>query len=77
MLATVPGHQDRIGLRDTVWVDEAYVTDTDLSKGYGLTRKRGLSRQKLCIRVAADVHKARSRSSAATGSPARAREESH
>lgn len=31
--------------------------DTDLSKGYGQARKRGLSRQKLCICVAIDVHK--------------------
>ena len=44
-------------LRDTVWVDETYINDTDLSKGYGQARKRGLSRQKLCICVAIDVHK--------------------
>ena len=33
VLATVSGYQDRIVLRDTVWVDETYVIDTDLSKG--------------------------------------------
>lgn len=32
VLATVSGYQDRIVLRDTVWVDETYVNDTDLSK---------------------------------------------
>ena len=57
MLATLSGYQYRIVLRDTVWVDETYVNDTDLSNGYGQARKRGLSRQKLCICVAIDVHK--------------------
>ena len=57
VLATVAGHQDRIVLRDTVWVDETYVNDIDLSKGYGQARKRGLPRQKLCICVAIDIHK--------------------
>lgn len=47
VLATVSGYRDRIVLRGTVWVDEAYVNDTDLSKGFGQVRKRGLSRLKL------------------------------
>ena len=41
------------------------------SRRYGQARKRDLSRQKLCICVVIDIHKALSRSSAATGSPAR------
>ena len=57
VFATVSGYQGRIVLRDRVWIDEAYVNDTDLSKGYGQARKRGLSRQKLCICAAIDVHK--------------------
>lgn len=57
VLATVSGYQDRIVLHDTVWVDEIYVNDTGLSKGYGQAGKRGLSRQKLCICVAIDIHK--------------------
>lgn len=57
VLATVSGYQDRIVPRDTVWVDETYINDTDLSKGYGQARKRGPSRQKLCICVAIDIHK--------------------
>lgn len=56
MLATVSGHRDRIVLRDTVWVDETYVNDTDLSKGHGQARKCGLFRQKLGICDAIDVH---------------------
>ena len=44
-------------LRDTVWADEFRFNDTDLSKGHGHARKRSLSRQKLCICGAIDVHK--------------------
>jgi len=54
---TVDGYQDRLVLRDRVWIDETYVNDTDLTKGYGEARKRGLSKQKICIAVAIDVHK--------------------
>ena len=43
----VSGYQDRIVPRDTVWVDETYINDTDLSKGFWRARKRCLSRQKL------------------------------
>lgn len=57
VFATVDGYQDRIVLRDRVWIDETYITDTDLTHGYGQARKRGLSKQKLCIAVAIDVHK--------------------
>ena len=57
MLVTVSGNQDRIVLRETIWVEETYISDTDLSKGYGQARKRGPSRQKLCACVAIDVHK--------------------
>lgn len=57
VFATVDGYQDRLVLRDRVWVDETYVNDTDLHLGYGQARKRGLSGQKVCIAVAIDVHK--------------------
>lgn len=57
LFAAVDGHRDRIALRGRVWVDETYVNDTDLSKGYGQARKRGLSRQKLCIAVGIDARK--------------------
>lgn len=57
VFATVDGYQERTVLRDRVWIDETYVNDTDLAHGYGEARKRGLSKQKLCIAVAIDVHK--------------------
>lgn len=56
-LAMVSSYQNRIVPHDTVWVDETYINDTDLSKVYGQARKRGLSRQKLCVGVAIDIHK--------------------
>lgn len=34
-LTTASGCRDRIMMRDTVWVDEICISDTDLSKGYG------------------------------------------
>lgn len=57
LFAAVDGYQDRIVLRGRVWIDETYVNDTDLSHGYGQARKRGLSRQKLCIAVGIDARK--------------------
>ncbi|WP_050340945.1 IS1595 family transposase [Olsenella sp. oral taxon 807] len=57
IFAAVDGCQERIVLKDRVWIDETYVNDTDLAHGYGEARKRGLSKQKLCIAVAIDVHK--------------------
>ncbi len=57
VFATVDGYQDGIVLRDRIWIDETYINDTDLTHGYGEARKRGLSKQKLCIAVAIDVHK--------------------
>lgn len=57
IFATVDGYQDKIVLKDTFWLDETYINDTDLAHGYGEARKRGLSKQKICIAVAIDVHK--------------------
>lgn len=51
------GYQNRIVLRGCAWIDETYVSDTDLSKGYGQARKRGLSKQRLCIAVGIDARK--------------------
>ena len=53
----VDGCQDRIVLRDRVRIDETYINDTGLSHGYGEARKRGLSKQKIRIAAAIDVHK--------------------
>ena len=57
VFATVDGYQDGLVLRDRVWIDETYLVDTDLAHGFGQARKRGLSRQQVCIAVAIDVHK--------------------
>ena len=57
LFEAVDGYQDRLLLRDRVWIDETYITDTDLSYGFGEARKRGLSKQKACIALAIDVHK--------------------
>ena len=55
--AAVGGCQDRIVLRGRVWADEACVSGTDLSKGCGQARRRGLSKQKLCMAVGIDARK--------------------
>ena len=57
VFAAVSGYQNRLVLSGRVWLDETYINDTDLSKGYGQARKRGLSGQKLCIAVAIDERK--------------------
>ncbi|ACV21384.1 Transposase and inactivated derivatives [Slackia heliotrinireducens] len=57
VMSTIDGYQDRIVLRDKVWIDEMYVTDSDLKGGPGWRPKRGLSKDKVCIAVAIDVHK--------------------
>lgn len=56
LFAAVEGHRDRIVLRGRVWVDEIYVDDVGLSKG-GRPRRRGLSKDKLCIAVGIDARK--------------------
>lgn len=57
LFEAVDDYQDRLVLRDRVWLDETYLTDTDLTHGYGEAVRRGLSKQKVCIAVAIDVHK--------------------
>jgi transposase-like protein len=57
VFATVDGYQDRAVLKDRVWIDETYIVDTDLSHGFGQARKRGLSRQQVCIAAATGIHK--------------------
>ena len=57
VMSTIDGYQERIVLRDKVWIDEMYVTDSDLKGGPGWKPKRGLSKDKICIAVAIDAHK--------------------
>lgn len=57
VLATVDGHQNRIVLKDRVWIGEAYLNDMDLAYSYRQAEQRRLSRQLLCISVAIDIRK--------------------
>lgn len=57
VFATIDGYQEKIVLKERIWIDEIYITDTDLEKGFGQAKKRGLSKQKICIAVAIDIHK--------------------
>lgn len=60
-------------LRDRAWIDETHVNDTDPSRGYGQARKRGPSRQRLCILVAIDVRKSPTAAVCGHGKPSSAR----
>ena len=57
VMEAIDGYQDRIVPRDEVWMDEMHVTDSDLKGDPGWEPKRGLSKDKICIAVAIDVHK--------------------
>lgn len=58
VFASVADYQDRIVLRDRVWIDEMFVDDTDVTPyRRGMGRTKGLSREKACICLAIDVHK--------------------
>lgn len=57
VFASTRGYQDKIVLRDRVWIDETFIDDRDLAIGRKVERKTGLSKQKVCICVAIDVHK--------------------
>lgn len=53
---TVNGYQDRIVLRGRVWVDETYIFDGRILHEDGFKRKRGLSKDLICIVVAIDTN---------------------
>ena len=57
IFATVNEYQDKVWLRDRVWIDETYMADSSVLHEDGDIKKRGLSRQKVCIVVAIDIHK--------------------
>lgn len=71
VLATVSGYQDRFVLRDTGWVDETYINDTDLSRGYGQARKRGLPARSCASASPSTSTRIPPRSSVDAESPAR------
>lgn len=57
IFATVDGCQDKIKLRDRIWIDEAYIPDNSILHGSDWVRKRGLSKGRICISAAIDIHK--------------------
>ena len=54
---TVNGYQDHLLLSDTVWIDETYIEDYEVLAKKDGKHLRGLSRSKICIIVAIDIHK--------------------
>ena len=55
IFATVDGYQNHLVLRGRVWIDETYVFDSTVLHEDGFKRKRGLSKDLLCIVVAIDT----------------------
>lgn len=54
---TVNDYQNKVVLKDRVWIDETYVNDSHILHEDNNIKKRGLSKQKICIVVAIDIHK--------------------
>ena len=54
VFATVDGYQDRLALSGRVWIDELYLTDSDIVRSADFVQKRGLSKNKICIAVGVD-----------------------
>lgn len=54
IFSTVSGWQDRVVLSGRVWIDEMYFADTRAPREQGAPRRHGLSRDKVCVVVAAD-----------------------
>ena len=57
IFATVNGYQDHLILSGTVWIDETYVEDYEILAKKDGKHLRGLSRSKVCIVTAIDIHK--------------------
>lgn len=53
---TVNGYQDRLVLHGRVWLDETYVYDSRILHEDGFKKKRGLSKDLICIVVAIDTN---------------------
>lgn len=54
VFSTVSGWQDRVVLSGRVWIDETCFEDTRVEREPGAPRRRGLSRDKVCVVVAID-----------------------
>lgn len=57
VFATVDGYQESLILSNRIWIDEFYVTDTDIVCSSDFIQMRGLSKNKMCIAVAIDSFK--------------------
>lgn len=57
VFSTVSGWQDKVVLSGRVWIDEMYFEDTRVGHEPGAPRKRGLSKDKVCVVVAIDSSK--------------------
>jgi len=57
VFATVDGYQDHLYLYDRVWIDETYILDSRILHDENHKKKRGLSKDLICIVVAIDNHK--------------------
>ncbi|MBR3327744.1 MAG: IS1595 family transposase [Atopobiaceae bacterium] len=57
VFSTVGGWQDKVVLSGRVWIDEMYFEDTRAKRDPGAPRRRGLSRDKVCVVVAIDSRK--------------------
>ncbi len=56
VFSTVDGYQEHLYLKDRVWIDETYLYDSSLLHDDSY-KKKGLSKNQLCIVVAIDCHK--------------------
>jgi transposase-like protein len=54
VFSTVSGWQDHVVLSGRVWIDEMYFEDTRVERESGAHRRRGLSKDKVCVVVAID-----------------------
>lgn len=54
---TVDDYQDHLKLYERVWIDETYIDDYSIMHNPFDKRKRGLSKDKICIVVAIDIYK--------------------
>ncbi|MBQ9317194.1 MAG: IS1595 family transposase [Atopobiaceae bacterium] len=57
VFSTVSGWQDHVVLSGRVWIDEMYFEDTRVERDPGAPRRRGLSKDKVCVVVAIDSFK--------------------
>lgn len=57
VFSTVDGYQEHLYLKDCVWIDETFIYDGSLLHDDSYKKKRGLSKNQLCIVVAIDYHK--------------------